>query len=223
VLLTSAFVGVALTAGKLLVDRALAAGDRLRIPHANLSVVFAIVLCFALVTQAIGVHLVLGAFVAAMLIGRSGKVDRRAVASLREIGMGFFVPFFFAYTGLKVDLTTLRGGAFAFTAAAVVVACLGKIVGGGLGAKIGGLPGWEALAVGFGLNARGAMELVIASIGLSIGILNEAAYAMVVLIAVLTTVMAAPMLRWCIGRAGSLPTEEPASVAAVEVDTLVVA
>ncbi len=49
--------------------------------------------------------------------------------------MGFFVPFFFAYTGIKVDLTTLRGSAFAFTVAAVVVACLGKIIGGGLGAQ----------------------------------------------------------------------------------------
>jgi Kef-type K+ transport system membrane component KefB len=177
ILLTAAFVGLALTAGRFLVDKVLSLGARLRIPHGNISLVFAIVLCFAAVTQAIGVHLVLGAFVAALLIGRSGKVDRRSVAGLREIGMGFFVPFFFAYTGIKVDLTMLRGNALLFTVAAVAVACLGKIVGGGLGARFGGLPRWEALAVGFGLNARGAMELVIASIGLSVGVLNEATYA----------------------------------------------
>ena len=59
--------------------------------------------------------------------------------------------------------------------------------------------------MGVGLNARGAMELVIASIGLSVGVLNEATYAMVVLIAVFTTVMTAPLLRWCMGRAGPPP------------------
>jgi Kef-type K+ transport system membrane component KefB len=225
ILLTAAFVGLALTVGRLVVDRALSLGSRLRVPHSNTSMVFAIVLGFAAITQAIGVHLVLGAFVAALLIGRSGKVDRRTVAGLREIGMGFFVPFFFAYTGIKVDLTMLRGSALAFTVVAVIVACLGKIVGGGLGARLGGLPKWEAVAVGVGLNARGAMELVIASIGLSVGVLNEATYAMVVLIAVFTTVMTAPLLRWCIGRAGPSSLDE-ASVAIetdVDVDTLVVA
>ncbi len=225
VLLTAAFVGLAFTAGRFLVGKALSLGSHLRIPHSNTSIIFAIVLVFAAITQVIGVHLVLGAFVAALLIGRSGKVDRRSVTGLREIGMGFFVPFFFAYTGIKVDLTMLRGSALAFTVLAVVVACLGKIVGGGLGARLGGLPKWEALAVGFGLNARGAMELVIASIGLSIGVLNEATYAMVVLIAVFTTVMTAPLLRWCMGRAGPSSLEEaPVTVAdEVEIDTLVVA
>ncbi len=222
ILLTAAFVAVALTGGRFVVDHALRLSTLLRIPHANTSVVFAIVLVFAAATQAIGVHLVLGAFVAALLIGRSGRVDGRTVAGLREIGMGFFVPFFFAYTGIKVDLTMLRGSALAFTVAAVAVACVGKIVGGGLGARLGGLPRWEALAVGFGLNARGAMELVIASIGLSVGVLNDATYAMVVLIAVFTTVMTAPLLRWCMGRAGSSATDE-APETVVEVDTMVVA
>ena len=222
ILLTAAFVAIALTGGRFVVDHALRLSTRLRIPHANTSVVFAIVLVFAAATQAIGVHLVLGAFVAALLIGRSGRVDGRTVAGLREIGMGFFVPFFFAYTGIKVDLTMLRGSALAFTVAAVAVACVGKIVGGGLGARLGGLPRWEALAVGFGLNARGAMELVIASIGLSVGVLNDATYAMVVLIAVFTTVMTAPLLRWCMGRAGSSATDE-APETVVEVETMVVA
>lgn len=153
-------------------------------------------------TQAIGVHLVLGSFVAAILIGRLPQVDRSAIESVREVGMGFFVPFFFAYTGIKVDLTSLHGSALTFTLLAVVVACLGKLIGGSFGARFGGLPKWEAIAVGVGLNARGAMELVIAAIGLSIGVLNEATYAIIVLIAVLTTVMTAPLLKFCVGRAG---------------------
>jgi Kef-type K+ transport system membrane component KefB len=82
-----------------------------------------------------------------------------------------------------------------------------------VGTRLGGLPPWEALAVGLGLNARGAMELVIAAIGLSIGVLNEPTYATIVLIAVLTTVMTAPLLRACVRRAGIEP-EEPAGAQA---------
>jgi Kef-type K+ transport system membrane component KefB len=200
--LTGGFIVVAFSVGKHVVWRAVQLSTRLRMPHAQISMMLFVVLAFGAVTQAIGVHLVLGAFVAAILIGRVRRVDRSAVDGVREVAMGFLVPFFFAYTGIKVDLTTLRGSALVFAALAVLVASASKVVGGGLGARLGGLPRWEALAVGFGLNARGAMELVIAAIGLSVGVLNDAAYAIVVLIAILTTVMAAPTLRACIDRAG---------------------
>jgi Kef-type K+ transport system membrane component KefB len=169
-------------------------------PYAELSMMVFIVFVFAAITQAIGVHLVLGAFVAAILIGRT-RVTIQSVQAIRGVGMGFLVPFFFAYTGIKVDLTTLRGSALTFTVLCVVVACLTKIVGGGVGARLGGLPRWEAIAVGFGLNARGAMELVIAAIGLSLGILTDATYAIIVLVAVLTTIMTAPLLRFAVARA----------------------
>jgi Kef-type K+ transport system membrane component KefB len=108
--------------------------------------------------------------------------------------MAFFIPFFFGYTGIKVDFTTLTGPALPVALAAVVVACAGKLFGGSLGSRLGGLPWPEAWAVGAGLNARGAMELVIAAIGLSIGVLTLPMYSTIVLIAVVTTLMAGPML-----------------------------
>jgi Kef-type K+ transport system membrane component KefB len=202
VLLTAAFVVGSFTLGRMLVSRAIRASRRLRVPYGELSAMLMLVFALAALTQWIGVHLVLGAFVAAILIGREPDLDPDSVTAVRHLGMGLFIPFFFAYTGIKVDLTTLHGSALAFAAAAVVVACVSKIVGGWAGTRLGGLPPWEALAVGFGLNARGAMELVIAAIGLSIGVLSEPMYATIVLIAVLTTVMAAPMLQLCVRRAG---------------------
>jgi Kef-type K+ transport system membrane component KefB len=208
VLLTAAFIGGAATVGRLLVDRSIRASRRLRVPYGELSTMLMLVFAFAALTQWIGVHLVLGAFVAAILIGREPDVDPEAVAAVRHLGMGFFVPFFFAYTGLRVDLTTLTGSALAFAAISVVVACVSKVVGGWAGTRLGGLPPWEALAVGVGLNARGAMELVIAAIGLALGVLNEPMYATIVLIAVLTTVMTAPVLRICIRRA-AIELEDP--------------
>ncbi len=219
VALTAAFVAVAFTAGRPFVKGAMRFAGRLRVPYSEVSMMFLLVFAAGAITQAIGVHLVLGAFVAAILIGRVRTIPAAAVESVRHVGMGFFVPFFFAYTGIKVDLTTLGGSALLFTVLAVLVACAGKIVGGGVGSRLGGLPRWEALAVGFGLNARGAMELVIAAIGLSLGVLNEPTYAMIVLIAVLTTVMAAPLLRFCVRRADRLATSDalpqPAEAAAI--------
>jgi Kef-type K+ transport system membrane component KefB len=203
VALTGAFVVVSFTVGRDLIRRAMVFSRlHLRVPYAEVSMMLLLVVAFGAITQAIGVHLVLGAFVAAILIGRIRRLKPESVEAVRHIGLGFFVPFFFSYTGIKVDLTTLGGSAAGFTALALLVACFGKIIGGGLGARLGGLPRWEAWAVGFGLNARGAMELVIAAIGLSIGVLTEPTYAMIVLIAVVTTVMAAPLLKFCVTRAG---------------------
>ncbi|HEY7399257.1 MAG TPA: cation:proton antiporter, partial [Actinomycetota bacterium] len=198
---TAAFLVASFTVGKTFMRKTMRFSARLRMPYPQVSMMLFLVFAFGAVTQAIGVHLVLGAFVAAILIGRLPSVDKSAVDSIRQVGMGFFVPFFFAYTGIKVDLTSLRGNALVFALIAVLVACVGKVIGGTLGTRIGGLPRWEAIAVGVGLNARGAMELVIAAIGLSIGVLNDASYAIIVLIAVLTTVMAAPLLKYCVERA----------------------
>jgi Kef-type K+ transport system membrane component KefB len=202
-LLTGVFLAAAYVVGRPLVAASMRlARERLRMPSAELATMLVLVFAGAAFTQAVGVHLVLGALVMAILIGRSRSVDPAAVEALNHLADGFFAPFFFAYTGLKVDVTTLRGSALAFAAAAVVVACASKIVGGSLGARAGGLPRWEALAVGLGLNARGAMELVIAAIGLSIGVIGEATYAIIVLIAILTTILAAPTLRIAMRRAG---------------------
>jgi Kef-type K+ transport system membrane component KefB len=199
---TAAFLVLAFTLGQRFVRWALAGSAGLRIPFSQTTVMLALAFVGASITQAIHVHLVLGCFVAGILIARSPARDKTARDSIRTMGMSFFVPFFFAYTGIKVDLTTLTGSTLWVAAAAVVVACIGKFVGGGTGARLGGLGRWEAAAVGVGLNARGAMELVIAAIGLSIGVLSLPMYSIVVLIAVLTSLMAAPMLRVIVAKAG---------------------
>ena len=126
--------------------------------------------------------------------------------------MGFFAPFFFAYVGIKMDLSTLTGSTLIVAAAVLSVACVGKLVGAGLGARMGGLSGWESAAVGAGRNARGTSELVIAAIGLSIGVLTLPMYTIVVLIAVVTSLMAAPLVRYCVARipgGAHAPAEAP--------------
>jgi K+:H+ antiporter len=215
---TAIFLFLAFTVGQWLVRRAFAGTGRLRSPFAQATLILVLAFAFGAITQAIHVHLVLGVFVAGILIARtSWRIrDREMVESIRRVGLAFFIPFFFGYTGIKVDLTTLTGSTLLVAVAAVFVACLGKLVGGSLGARVGGLPKWEALAVGAGLNARGAMELVIAAIGLSIGILTLPMYTIIVLIAVITSLMAAPLVRSFVHRAAPVH-EEMAPIAAKEV------
>jgi Kef-type K+ transport system membrane component KefB len=198
---TALFLVLALTVGPKLVRRALRLSRRLRGRNAATFMTLALVFSGGLATQAIGVHLVLGSFVVAVLIGRTQQRDSASDEAIRDVGMAFLIPLFFAYAGLSADLTTLRGPALVVAAAALAVAFVSKILGAALGARLGGLPLWEAAAVGVGLNARGAMELVIAAIGLSLGILTDSMYASLVLIAVVTSLTAGPLLRYCVRRA----------------------
>jgi Kef-type K+ transport system membrane component KefB len=197
---TAAFLLLAFTIGQKWVRIALRSTPSHRNQNAHTFVMLALVFGGALITQAIGVHLVLGSFVVAVLIGRIRPRRLASAEAIREVGMAFFIPFFFAFAGLTADFTTLRGANLLMAGAVLVVACATKVVGAGLGARLGGLPAWDAAAVGVGRNARGAMELVVAAIGLSLGILTDSVYATLVLIAVVTSVTAAPALRYCVRR-----------------------
>jgi K+:H+ antiporter len=197
-----AFLTLAFTVGQALVRKAFAASARLKIPFAQGTMILVIVFLSGAITQALHLHLVLGSFVAGILIFRTPwkTRDLATMDAVRRVGMGFFAPFFFGYTGIKVDMTTLTGSALVVAAVALGLACFGKLVGGGLGARAGGLRPWEAAAVGAGRNARGTSELIIASIGYSIGLLTLPMYTIIVLIAVATSLMAGPLVRYCVRR-----------------------
>ncbi|MEX2554400.1 MAG: cation:proton antiporter [Actinomycetota bacterium] len=214
---TGAFVVFAFTAGRDLLRWALRSSRSLRIAHAEVTVVLGFVLLGALATQAIGVHLALGAFIVAIQLRRTGLSLKRSENVVTQIGSGFFTPFFFAFTGINVDLTTMRGSTLVATIVAVAIACIAKFVGGAFGARAGGLPKWEAIATGIGLNARGAIGLVIAAIGLSIGVITEEAYTMLVMVSVVTTLMTAPLLRLCVKRI-SFADAPPSAASTADLD-----
>ncbi|MGH2701164.1 MAG: cation:proton antiporter [Actinomycetota bacterium] len=197
---TTLFLICAATAGQWAIRRGIRAVRALRIPHAQTTFIFLVVLAGGAITQLVHVHLVLGSFVGAVLVARSQGKQSQAIEAIQGVGTALFVPFFFGFSGLRVDLTTFDSSVVPVAALALVVACLSKLVGGAIGARMGGLSLWEAIAVGAGLNVRGAMELVIAAIGLSVGIVTLASYSIIVLIAVVTTLMAAPLMRYCVGR-----------------------
>jgi Kef-type K+ transport system membrane component KefB/nucleotide-binding universal stress UspA family protein len=155
----------------------------------------------ALATNLIGVHTVLGAFVAGILVGQSPILTRHIDDELRGLITALFMPVFFGLAGLGADLTILKDpNLLLLTLGLVLIASLGKFGGAFLGGWLGGLTRPEALALGCAMNARGSTEVIVATIGLSIGALSQNLYTMIVAMAVVTTMAMPPTLRWTLGR-----------------------
>jgi Kef-type K+ transport system membrane component KefB/nucleotide-binding universal stress UspA family protein len=162
----------------------------------------------ALITDAIGVNTVLGAFVAGVLIGQSPILTHHIDEQLRGLIFALFMPIFFGLAGLTTDLTILaRSDLFSLAFGLIVIASLGKFGGVMVGGWLGGMTGKESLALGCGMNARGSTEIIIASIGLSIGALNQGLFTAIVAMAVVTTMSMPPMLRWALAQVPMTPEE----------------
>jgi len=159
-------------------------------------------------TQALGFEAVLGAFLCGIVIGSCGALDPRALAPLRSVVATILAPLFFATAGLRIDLTELRHPEVLLAAVALLlVAIAGKFGGAAIGAVTSRLPPWEALALAAAMNARGVIQIVVANVGVRLGVLNTASYTIVILVAVVTSLMAAPILRWAMSRIECTPEE----------------
>ncbi len=204
---TALFLALAFTVGRR------AAFDVIRWTNDNLhsdlpvtTAIIGIMGLLALLTALIGVQTVLGAFVAGLLIGQSPILTRQIDEQLRGLTTALFMPVFFGLTGLHADLRVLLDPATALLALGlVVIASLGKFGGAFLGAWLSGMSRAEALALGFGMNARGSTEVIVASIGLSVGVLDQRLFSVIVTMAIVTTLIMPPTLRWALAR---LPLSE---------------
>ncbi len=166
--------------------------------HATTSAIVVLTLLLAAATQRLGIHAVFGAFVAGVIITTSPRVRQATLDALDSVTFGVFAPIFFVYTGLKV--TTLALPPLGLTLLILGVAVAGKVVGAGLGAKLGGLRTLSALAVGIGMSSRGSMELVVARIGIDLGVLSPEIYAAIVLIPMVTSLTTPALLRMMVSR-----------------------
>lgn len=152
------------------------------------------VLAFASLSEVAGLHFVVGAFFGAVLLSHEilGKTNFREVQKTASgVTMGFLAPIFFGLLGLEFNLLALSDVGLVATVLAVAFA--GKIAGGYLGGRLAGIDRRESLALGYGLNGRGIMELVIANIAYSSGFIGERLFSIIVLVGVVTT-FATPLL-----------------------------
>ncbi len=182
------------------------ANDRFVTELPAITMIIVVAGTMALITDAIGVHTVLGAFVAGILVGQSPILTRHIDEQLRGLIVALFMPVFFGMAGLSANLQALASpDLLLLTLGLIVIASIGKFAGAVLGGRIGGLTFAESVAVGSGMNARGSTEVIIASIGLSMGVLSQSLFTSIVTMAVVTTMVMPPMLRWAVCR---LPMSE---------------
>lgn len=203
------FMALSFTLGRWVLKRALAAvQDHAVSTDAVLTLVVTAAFIWGAFAQALEIEAVLGGFVVGIIFGTLPRLNTDVVHKLESIALAIFAPIFFAVAGLKVNIPSLlEPKLIAVTVVVLVVASLGKIVGAYIGGRgLGKLGHWQALAYGTALNARGAVEIIIASIGLSMGILTQDMYSIIVLMAVTTSVMAPALLRLVLKRVP--PTEE---------------
>src|ERR1051325_2085305 len=199
---TLIFLALSFTFGRTLITYVIRwTNDTLQIDFAVLSIILVLMCLLAIITDLIGVHTVLGAFVTGILVGQSPILTEHIRDQLRGLVLGFFAPIFFAVAGLSVDLRILKSlSQIELAVGLIVIASLGKLVGCLVGGKLGGLTTREAIALAVGMNARGTTEVIIATIGLSIGVLNQDFYTLIVVMAVTTTMAMPPMLRGALRR-----------------------
>jgi len=215
----AAFMAFSFTIGRRIVFTAIRwTNDTIRSEYAVVTVILIIMGLMSLITDWLGVHSVLGAFVAGILVGESPILTRHIEAQLRGIITAFFMPIFFGLAGLSADLTTLADPTLALLAAVLVlVASIGKFAGAFAGGEMAGMSFRESVAIGSAMNARGSTEVIVATIGLTMGVLSETLFTMIVTMAVITTLAMPPMLRWALRR-GPTSDEEKARLSREEID-----
>ncbi|WVZ61124.1 hypothetical protein U9M48_011044 [Paspalum notatum var. saurae] len=152
-----------------------------------------IVLAAGFVTDAIGIHALFGAFVIGVLIPKEGAYGGALTEKMEDLVSALFLPLYFVSSGLKTNVATISGPrSWGFLVLVVTTACAGKIGGTVLTSLLMRVPPREALALGLLMNTKGLVELIVLNIGRDRKVLNEEAFAILVLMALITTFMTTP-------------------------------
>jgi Kef-type K+ transport system membrane component KefB len=194
VLLTAAYVG-ALLALRPLVVRLVRAHDNRGLSHGAMTVTFVALLLSALITEEIGVHAIFGAFVLGVIVPHDSRIAQELNRQLSGVVLLLLLPAFFAFTGLRTQMGLVHGaGAWLLCLGIILVASLGKFGGSTLAARLTGLSWRDASSLGVLMNTRGLVELIALSIGLDLRVISPTLFAMLVLMALVTTMATTPVL-----------------------------
>jgi len=149
-----------------------------------------IALLMGLIAEAIGLHMIIGAFLAGLFIHEEvldERVYRKIEDRIYGLSYGFFGPIFFVSLAFNLDLATFTEAPY-FLLSIIAIAILGKVIGSGIVAKFEKLKNLESIIIGLAMNNRGAAELVIATIGLQMGIIDQKVFSILVAMAFITTI-----------------------------------
>jgi hypothetical protein len=160
------------------------------------------VFAFSTLTELIGLHFVVGAFFGSMILSRRilGRENYQEVEKMASgVTMGFLAPVFFAAIGVEFQVSALTS--VTVVVAVLVAAFVTKVSGGYIGGRLAGLNSPESWVMGFGMNGRGVMELVIADLALKRGFITNDLFSTLVFMGMATTVMTPMLLKWAFERA----------------------
>ena len=192
-----AYFAVMLVIVRPLVARAVQHWDEEPLPRVATTVVFIGLLLSALATEFIGIHAIFGAFLLGALIPHNSAVARAFTRQLEPVVTVLLLPAFFAFTGMRTRIDMVLGlDLWLICGLIILVATLGKFGGTYAAARITGLESRISAAQGILMNTRGLMELIVLNIGLDLGVISPTPFAMMVLMALATTVATTPVLHF---------------------------
>ena len=210
IVLVLSFAVLMLTVGRWLIHRILPfIQAHTTWPGGVLGFIFSVTLASAAFAEYAGIHAVFGAFITGAAVGESAHLRERTSEHIHEIVTNVFAPLFFASIGLHTNFVT--NFHFAVTAFIIGVACLGKVLGAGWGARLGGMDWRTSFGVGLAMNARGAMEMILGILALQAGLIREPMFVALVVMALVTSLISAPAIRMLIKRRKSVSIKESVS------------
>lgn len=176
--------------------------DKVESRYKSITLIFSFIFLYASIAQMIHLEAVFGAFIAGIIFSQISSVPKEAIIRIESITFGVFAPIFFASAGLKVDIKALFNPELALLALALItVATISKIFGAYVGARLlAKVDHWTALSFGAGLNARGAIQIIIATIGLSFSVISPEIFSVIILMAVITSIISPVMLKYTLGK-----------------------
>lgn len=199
VLLTLAFTIFVLTVVKFVFNKILYyISKKITGPGGTLSIAMAMCFIGAVSTEAIGVHAVFGAFLMGMAFGDSMRFSEGSKNIIYQFVANIFAPLFFISIGLKVDF--IRSFDMGIISVILAVAFISKIFGGYIGGRLGGLSNHESWAIGFGINARGAMEIILGLIALQFGLISENIFVALTIMAIITSITSGNLIKFFLNK-----------------------
>jgi Kef-type K+ transport system membrane component KefB len=163
-------------------------------PGGILSFIFIMGFLGAAYTEYIGIHAIFGAFIMGIAIGDSVHIKEEIRETIFQFVTNIFAPLFFVSIGLKVNFVAHFDLSIVFVF--LFLAYFGKVVGCGLSAYIGGLDRNESLIIGFGMNSRGAMEIVLGTLAFQAGLIQEKVFVALVIMALVTSITSGPLMKY---------------------------
>ncbi|MCW5821554.1 MAG: cation:proton antiporter [Cyanobacteria bacterium TGS_CYA1] len=175
--------------------------DHVSSKEALITAMVVLLLSCAATTQALGVHIVLGAFAAGVILSQAPVINHKVVKPLETVTMGFFAPIFFASSGLSVNLSSLLDPMLGTITILISLATiLSKLATCYLAGRLTGIGTHEALSVGVGANAKGSLGLILAMLGYSLNIISLDMYAVVIFVSLFSTAVTAPLMKKCMSK-----------------------